>query len=73
MEVKIGIQQAPREVAFESASDPEELADAITSAWSANEILTLEDAKGRKIIVPTDKITYVELGAPKQSHVGFRG
>lgn len=71
MEVKIGIQQAPREVAFESDLEPDELSELITSAWSANEMVTLEDVKGRKIMVPTEKITYVELGVPKQGRVGF--
>lgn len=73
MEVKIGIQQAPREVAFESDATPDELVAAITEAWSANELLQLEDDKGRKILIPTDKISFVELGAPSRGRVGFGG
>lgn len=73
MEVKIGIQQAPREVAFESDATPDELVAAITEAWSANELLQLEDDKGRKILIPSDKISFVELGAPSRGRVGFGG
>ena len=73
MEVKIGIQQAPREVAFESDAEPDELAAIITEAWSANEIVELEDTKGRKILVPAEKISFVELGASTRRRVGFGG
>lgn len=71
MDVRIGIQESPREVAFESAAEPEELADAISAAWAANELLTLEDNKGRRILIPTDKIAYVELGTSSSARVGF--
>jgi hypothetical protein len=71
VEVRIGIQQSPREIVFESPSEPEDLADAISEAWAANELLTLEDAKGRRILVPTDKLAFVELGASATPHVGF--
>lgn len=73
MEVKIGIQQAPREIAFESDAEPDELAATITKAWSANEMVELEDNKGRKILVPTEKISFVELGASNRGRVGFGG
>lgn len=71
MEVRIGIQQSPREVVFESTAEPEDLADAISEAWAANELLTLEDAKGRRILVATDKLAFVELGVSTAPHVGF--
>ena len=71
MEVRIGIQDSPREVVFESAAEPEDLADQISEAWAANELVTLEDTKGRRIIVPTEKIAYIELGASSSARVGF--
>jgi hypothetical protein len=71
MEVRIGIQDSPREVVFESAAEPEELAEIISEAWSANELVTLEDTKGRRVLIPTDKLAYVELGPASQGRVGF--
>ena len=71
MEVRIGIQDSPREVVFESAAEPGELADIISEAWAANELVTLEDTKGRRIMVPTDKVAYVELGVSSSGRVGF--
>lgn len=73
MEVRIGIQDSPREVVFESAAEPEELAEVVSEAWAANELLTLHDTKGRRILVPTDKIAFVEVGATLPSRVGFGG
>ena len=71
MEVRIGIQDSPREIAFESSAEQEELAELNREAWASNEMVTLEDAKGRRIMVPTDKLAYVELGTPAPSRVGF--
>lgn len=71
MEVRIGIQDAPREVVFDSAAEPEELAEIISEAWAANELVTLEDNKGRRILIPTDKLAFVELGAATAGRVGF--
>ena len=71
MDVRIGIQQAPREISFESDASPEELADLITEAWASNELVTLSDTKGRRILVPTDKIAFLEIGAETAGRVGF--
>lgn len=71
MEVRIGIQDSPRDVVFESPAEPEELADIISEAWAANELLTLQDTKGRRIMVPTDKIAFVEVGTHAGGRVGF--
>lgn len=73
MEVKIGIQQAPRELVFESDDDAAALTKKITAAWKAGGLVTLEDTKGRNILIPAEKITYVELGEPKVGRVGFGG
>jgi hypothetical protein len=35
--------------------------------------LSLIDDKGRKILIPGDRLTFVELGAPEQRRVGFAG
>ena len=32
----------------------------------------LTDTKGRKVLVPTDKLAYVEIGSPSSGQVGFR-
>lgn len=72
MEVKIGVQYAPRELVLESAQSPAEVEHAVTDAIAHNlGILTLADEKGRKVIVPVDKIAYVEIAEAQQRTVGF--
>ncbi len=72
MEVKVGVQFASRELVIESAQSPEEVADAIAAAVTDKAgLLTLEDEKGRRIIVPVDKLAYVEIAESETRRVGF--
>jgi len=34
-------------------------------------VLTLMDEKGRQVIVPVDKLAYVEIGEQSERRVGF--
>ena len=72
MEVKIGVQHTPRELALESAQTPDEVADAVTKAIADPDgLLTLMDEKGRRVIVPVSKIAYVEIAEATPRRVGF--
>lgn len=72
MEVKVGVQHSPRELAVESPLSAGELESLISSALSSSEgTLTLEDERGRKLLVPVAKIAYIELGEPETRRVGF--
>lgn len=73
MEVKIGIQQAPREIAFESESDAAKVTKAIQTALTKGEMVTLENQSGGTVVIPADKIAYVEFGSPRKGRVGFGG
>ncbi len=73
MEVKIGVQQAPRELTVEVEGDADEVEQAVrTALGDASGVLSLTDAKGRRVLVPTAKLAYVELGSPTVGQVGFR-
>ena len=72
MEVKIGVQHAPRELVLESDEDVEALEKRVGDAVSAGGVLTLLDSKGRRTMIPADKIAYVEIGSGSVGHVGFR-
>ena len=72
MEVKIGVQQASRELVVDTDSTPEDVEQRLTEAIAGNGVLRLSDVKGRTVIVPADKIAYLELGSPTSSTVGFR-
>lgn len=72
MEVKIGVQFAPRELVLESAQSPDEIAAAVDAALKADiGVLTLVDDKGRRVLVPADKLAYVEIAEGEQRRVGF--
>lgn len=63
MEVKIGVQYAPRELTLESTQTPAEVEEAVTEALAKDGVLSLVDEKGRKVIVPVAKVAYVEIAA----------
>lgn len=71
MEVRIGVQNAARDIAFESKLDQDEVTKAVAKALADNAVLTLNDDKGRQYLVPADKIAYVELGESTPRRVGF--
>ncbi|GGP52523.1 MULTISPECIES: DUF3107 domain-containing protein [Streptomyces] len=72
MEVKIGVQHAPREIVLESGQSAEEVESAVADALAGKaQLLSLQDDKGRKVLVPADKIAYVEIGEPTVRRVGF--
>lgn len=72
MEVKIGVQFAPRELSLESAQTPAEVEDAVTTAIAAgNGTLNLVDDRGRRVLVPVDKLAYVEIAESTPRTVGF--
>ncbi len=71
MEIKIGIQHAAREVGIDSPESSEAIEAAVKDALGKGGVLELVDEKGRKVIVPADKIAYVEIGEPSGRRVGF--
>ena len=71
MEVKIGVQHAPRELTLESAQTPAEVEQAVTDALAKDTVLTLTDEKGRRVIVPIAKVAYVEIAESSNRPFGF--
>jgi hypothetical protein len=72
VEVKIGVQFAPRELVLESGQTPDEVAAAVAEALASGDgTLQLTDEKGRKVIVPVAKLAYVEIAESSARPVGF--
>ena len=73
VEVKIGIQSVPRELVVETDTPADELERQLASALADGEhsVFTLAISKGGKILVPADKIAYVEFGVPENRRMGF--
>jgi hypothetical protein len=72
VEIKIGVQHASRELTVESALTPEQVAATVADALSGKTgLLVFEDEKGRRVIVPADRLAYVEIGEQTARRVGF--
>ena len=77
MDVRIGITQVARELLVElpDDTDRDQLRSSIDAALGgAVDTLTLTDRRGRDVLVPAEKIAYVELGlADGDRRIGFGG
>jgi Protein of unknown function (DUF3107) len=73
VEVKIGVQHSPRELVIDSPKTPDEIAAEVSKAMTSAKdgLLTLVDERGRRIVVPTDRIAYVEIAEADARRVGF--
>lgn len=72
MDIRIGIKHSSRELSFESAQSPEEIEKLVEAALASSaKLLTLSDAKGNRYLVPSDSITYLEIGGEETRRVGF--
>ncbi len=73
MEVKIGVQHSPRELVIDSPKSPDEIAAEVSAAMASSKdgLLTLVDERGRRVVVPVDRIAYIEIAEADQRRVGF--
>ncbi len=73
MEVKIGIQSVPRELVVETDTPADEIERQLSRALEdgGHSVFALSVTKGGRVLVPADKIAYVEFGGPEARRVGF--
>jgi hypothetical protein len=74
VEVKIGIQSIPRELVVDTDATPEEVERDLAVALSAKDgspVFALTTQKGGRVLIPADKIAFVEFGADQSRRVGF--
>lgn len=71
MEVKVGIQMAPRELVVETATSANEIERTLADALADGTLFVLKDSKGKTLLIPPTKIAYVELGNAEQRKIGF--
>jgi hypothetical protein len=70
-EVRIAVANVSSDLAFESPAAPAEISAAVSAAISAGTPLVLKDVRGRTIMVPADRIGFVEIGEQTERRVGF--
>jgi predicted deacylase len=71
IQVRITVANVASDLNFESALSAAEIQSAVSAALKSGDALTLEDIRGRVVIVPADKIGFVEIGEQTDRRVGF--
>jgi hypothetical protein len=72
VDIRIGITNSPRELSFESTQSAAEIEQLVADALSSDaKYLSLTDDKGKRYIVPTAALGYVEVGSEESRRVGF--
>ena len=73
MEVKIGIQSVPRELVVETDTPASDLERDLSAAMETGvqAVFAISVSKGGRVLVPADKIAYVEFGGVEARRVGF--
>jgi Protein of unknown function (DUF3107) len=72
VEVKIGITDSPRELVLSSTQTPGEVEELVNAALrEGSGLLGLSDERGRRFLIQTSRIAYVEIGVADARRVGF--
>jgi Protein of unknown function (DUF3107) len=71
VEIKVGIQHVNREVVVETTETAAAIEQAFAEAVENEGVFTLADERGRRVLIPSSKIAYVDLGEENARKVGF--
>lgn len=71
MEVKIGVADSPRELVVTSTQSQDEVDALVAEALSSQGLLRLVDEKGRRFVIPSARVAYVEIAPADSRRVGF--
>ena len=71
VQVRITISNVTSDLNFESALGAEQIQSAVNAALKSGDALVIEDIRGRVMMVPADKIGFVEIGEQTDRRVGF--
>ena len=71
VEIKIGVQHSSRELVLESTQTPDDVIALVSEAVKDGSLLSLTDEKGRTVVVPGNRVAYLEIGAAEGRRVGF--
>jgi hypothetical protein len=72
MEVKVGVKGVARELVIETELTPDDVSSLVrTCASDPTALFDLVDTRGRRVLVPAEKLAYVEIGEQESRRVGF--
>jgi len=70
MEIRIGVQNVSREIVVETDKSSDDISALVTKALSGG-VLDLMDVQGRRVVVPSAALAYVQIGEEVKRRVGF--
>jgi Protein of unknown function (DUF3107) len=76
MEIKIGVRSVHRELIVETDFSAEQVESELSKALATeggNGVFTITDVNGRKVLVPTASLGFIEIGEEVARPVGFGG
>lgn len=71
VQVRITVANVNSDINFESSLSASDIQSAVNAALKSGDALTLEDIRGRVVMIPADKIGFVEIGEQTDRRVGF--
>ena len=72
VEVKVGVADTARELVLSSSQSQDEIEALVDAALKDSAgLLSLVDDKGRRFVVPSARVAYVEIGTSDSRRVGF--
>jgi hypothetical protein len=72
MEVKIGVQNASRELTIDTTLDADGIEKAVAEALKDGGVFVISDSKNRRVVIPGEKLAYVDISTSVTGQVGFR-
>jgi hypothetical protein len=71
VEVRIGVQSSPRELDVETSTSADQIEQDLAAALAGGGVFVLIVEKGGKVLVPADKIAYLEFIGAEARPIGF--
>lgn len=72
MQIRIGVQSVPKELVVETSLSADEVEEEIARAVrEEGGVLSIRDTNGGRVVVPSAKLAYVEIGESGPKNVGF--
>ncbi len=71
MEITIGVQHVARELVLETDQTSDAVIADVKRALESGTPLELTDTRGRRLVVPSASLGYVEVGGDEARRVGF--
>jgi hypothetical protein len=71
VEVKIGVQSIARELVVETSASAAEVERSLAEAIGSGGVFAVPGTGGTQVLIPADKVGYVEFTGNEQRRVGF--